>query len=219
MSGFLSNVPMADLAESHLDRLIADDVAESRDLEFKREPYGSDRDAKREFLKDVTALANTFGGHLIIGIDEDGGMARHIVPISDRTFDDEKLRLENLLRDAVEPRLIGVEMQQVPVTGGFVLIIRVARSWNPPHRVLMGDNRFFERNSTGTNPMDVDQLLCGVPWRFSNGGASPCISTGPAHGSHLKVEPLPATVAGRARDGYLANSGPNRVARCAYERG
>jgi predicted HTH transcriptional regulator len=166
VSAFLSSVPITDLAASHLDRLIADSVAESRDLEFKRDSLPPDnqakpevvRAAKREFLKDVTALANTFGGHLIIGIAEDSSVASEVVPVTDRSVDEEKQRLESLLRDAGEPRLIGVQMQQVAVTGGFVLMIRAPRSWNPPHRVLMGDHRFFGRNSSGAFPMDVEQL-------------------------------------------------------------
>jgi hypothetical protein len=155
---FLSTLALTDLSEVHIAGLVADGVAESRELDFKRMPYDN-RDAKREFLKDVTALANTFGGHLVIGVAEVDGIASEVVAITDRSFDGEKQRLENLLRDAVEPRLIGVQMQQVPIAaGGFALVIHVPRSWNPPHRVLMGDNRFFGRNSTGAYPMDVEQL-------------------------------------------------------------
>ncbi len=158
VSTFLSALAIGDITAADIARLAADGLGESRELEFKRDPYGGGRDATREFLKDVTALANTFGGHLIIGMDEDDGIASQAVPIVDRSFDGEKQRLENVLRDAVEPRLFGVQMQHVPVAGGFVLVIHVPRSWNPPHRVLMGDNRFFGRNSTGAYPMDVEQL-------------------------------------------------------------
>ena len=159
MTTFLSAISIAELSEAHIVRLIEDSVAESRDLDYKRSPYGKNPQAEKEFLKDVTALANTFGGHLVIGMKEEGGIASEVVPMTDRTFDDEKQRLENLLRDAVEPRMIGVQMQQVPIAaGGFVLMIRVPKSWNPPHRVLMRDNKFFGRNSTGTYPMDVEQL-------------------------------------------------------------
>jgi hypothetical protein len=57
MATFLSTVALTDLSEAHIARLVADGVAESRELDFKRMPYGDDREAKREFLKDVTAFA------------------------------------------------------------------------------------------------------------------------------------------------------------------
>ncbi len=75
MTTFLSAISIAELSEAHIVRLIADSVAESRDLDYNRSPYGDDREAKREFLKDVTALANTFNGHLIIGMAEVDGIA------------------------------------------------------------------------------------------------------------------------------------------------
>ena len=159
VSTFLSTIPMSELTEAHLERLITDGAAESRELEFKRDPYGDSKDAKREFLKDLTALANTFGGHLIIGVAEHSGLASEIIAITDRGFDEEKLRLENLLRDAVEPRLTGVQIQEISIrSGGVALAVRVPKSWNAPHRVLIGDNRFYGRSSAGAFSMDVEQL-------------------------------------------------------------
>jgi predicted HTH transcriptional regulator len=61
--------------EALLAALISNKVAERRDLEFKRDrPGGSDGDIK-EFLADVTSLANAQGGDLIFGIEDVGGVA------------------------------------------------------------------------------------------------------------------------------------------------
>lgn len=156
---FLSTLPIGEIRELHLQRLIDDAVAESRELEFKRDRVGDDRDAKREFLKDVTAVANTFGGHLIIGIDERDGIADRLAGITGYKSDSEKLRLLQLLPDSVEPSLVGVQIQEVPIdAGGFALVFRIPRSWNPPHRVNMGCKAFFLRNSAGVSEMDVHQL-------------------------------------------------------------
>lgn len=40
-----------------------------------------------------------------------------------------------------------------------VLVIRVERSWNGPHRVIFkGHDKFYGRNSAGKYPLDVDEL-------------------------------------------------------------
>ena len=46
-------------------------VAESERLEFKREAYGRADDDVREFLKDISSMANAAGGFLLIGVDAD----------------------------------------------------------------------------------------------------------------------------------------------------
>jgi hypothetical protein len=140
--------------------LITDAVAEGRELDYKRDAVGDDREARREFLRDVSSFANTAGGHLVIGMDERGGVASALVGITVRPFDDEKLRLENLIRDGIEPRLVGVRIKEVPLAaGGYVLILRIPASWNPPHRVSFGGhNRFYARNSAGAYELSVEQL-------------------------------------------------------------
>ena len=58
------------LSQSDLEELTEAQVPEGLRLEYKRELYGNSDSDKREFLKDVTALANSHGGHLILGIEE-----------------------------------------------------------------------------------------------------------------------------------------------------
>jgi hypothetical protein len=157
---FLSAMPLERVSEADLQRLIADGVRESRDIDFKRDAIGDDRDAKREFLRDVTSFANTAGGHLIIGMAEVAGVADALFGLAARPPDDEKLRLENVIRDGVEPRLVGVRIHEVVLAGGgYALIIKIPASWNPPHRVAFGGtNRFYARNSAGAYELSVEQL-------------------------------------------------------------
>jgi hypothetical protein len=58
----LTNVSLADVAESHLQRLIAAQAAESLHVEYKRETYGTNDDQRRELLADVSSFANAAGG-------------------------------------------------------------------------------------------------------------------------------------------------------------
>jgi hypothetical protein len=156
----LGRLNFESVSEQDLRDLIAAGVPEGLSVEYKRDPYGrADADVK-EFLKDVTALANSVGGHIVIGIDETGGLPTNIKPISEIDQDSEIQRMESLLRDGVEPRISGVRIRAVSLSsGGYILVLRVPRSWNPPHRVsARGTNRFYVRNSAGSHEASVDEI-------------------------------------------------------------
>ncbi len=156
----ISAIPLDQVSEVDLQRLVENRVPESMTLEFKREPYGTSDQAKKTWLKHVSALANTAGGDLIIGIEEVDGVAFRLVGLRSTTADEEIRRLEQILQDGLEPRLIGTRMHAVPLSaGGFVLVVRVLRSWNAPHRVVYGDsNRFYGRRARSTFELGVEQL-------------------------------------------------------------
>jgi predicted HTH transcriptional regulator len=124
------------LSEADLERLRENEVAEGIDLDYKLKPYGTSDADKKEFLKDVSSFANTAGGDIIVGLREADGLPAEVVGV-DGDLDAEVLRLESLLRDRMEPRIIGIRMRPVPLANGRrVLVIRVPKSWNPPHAVL-----------------------------------------------------------------------------------
>jgi hypothetical protein len=127
-------------------------------LEFKRDLPGGGDDAKREFLADVSALANTSGGDLLYGVEEDNGCASTITGIAPDDVDAEILRLENILNSGLEPRIRHSHLViQCPT--GTVLLFRIEKSWNAPHRVIFkGYDKFFARTGTGKYPLDVQQL-------------------------------------------------------------
>jgi predicted HTH transcriptional regulator len=146
------------IASSDIERLISEGTAEGIAIEYKRDMYGTSDGDKREYLKDVSSLANTFGGHLVIGLDEVGGVPTAITSIV-KNGDLELQRLESLARDALEPRILGVRMRAIPHNGGYVFLIRVPRSWNGPHRVsFKGSTRFFGRTSSGAYELSVEEL-------------------------------------------------------------
>lgn len=64
-----------EISLADLQALVDEGIPEGRQLEFKRDHYGRKDDDKREFAADVSAMANAFGGYLLIGIDEKNGIA------------------------------------------------------------------------------------------------------------------------------------------------
>lgn len=147
-----------DIDEAIIQSLVAAGVPESVHLDFKRATYGTADADKKELLKDISAFANTLGGHLLIGIDEQDGAASAIVPVFP-DVDQELLRLEGIARTGVEPNIVGLRMRRVDVPGGSVIVMYVPRSFNPPHRVIFrNSNRYYARNSAGAYELSLEEL-------------------------------------------------------------
>lgn len=148
------------ISEDDLAQLVTAQVPEGLRIEYKRDAYGStDRD-KREFLKDISALANSHGGHLVVGMEENEGVPTKLVGLGSLNADAELVRMAQIAQGGLEPRIAGLRMRAVPLAaGGFALVLRVPRSWNPPHRVVaQGSNRFYVRHSAGVHEPSVEEL-------------------------------------------------------------
>jgi hypothetical protein len=91
-------------------------------------------------------------------MDETGGIPTGITPLAGDP-DQDLQRLENLARDGLEPRVVGLRMRAVAVAGGYVVVLRIPKSWHPPHRVsARNTNRIYGRNSAGAYEFSVDEL-------------------------------------------------------------
>jgi hypothetical protein len=155
--------PLETITPERLSTLVRDQVGEGRTLEFKRQlPGKKDADIK-EFLADVSAFANAGGGDLLYGVQERDGVAHEITGVAPEDTDTALLRLEDLIRSGLEPRVVGVRLHAVRFEAlnleGFVLIIRVPASFAAPHRVkFQNSGRFYTRNSRGKAEMDTHEL-------------------------------------------------------------
>jgi hypothetical protein len=153
--------PFDSIDESDLEALVANQVSECKVIEYKRElPGGKDED-KKEFLHDVSSFANAAGGYLIYGIAAKDAIPVEICGLQDVNLDKEIQRLENMLRDSVEPRIPGVTPKSIPLSSGSgpVIIFRIPQSWAQPHVVKLGGHwRFYSRNSMGKYQLDVSEV-------------------------------------------------------------
>jgi Putative DNA-binding domain len=156
----LSNKRIEDIEEADLQGLVSGVVPEGRLVEYKITlPGGSDND-KKEFLADVSSFANASGGDIVYGMREEQGAAAELVGLHPTNLDTERLRLEEIIRNGVSPRIPGLTIKVVPLqSSGAALIIRVPRSFAQPHMVTFkGSSRFYSRNSGGKYQPDVAEL-------------------------------------------------------------
>lgn len=150
--------PLHEIDAAVLQRLVDDQVTERRDLEFKQELPGPKDSDKKEFIKDVTALANTAGGDLLYGVEDKDAVAVGLPGIPTAGLDAAILRLENMIKDNVSPRLDGVRVLPITLLASkCVIIVRIPASLAGPHRAHAGGG-FFARHSRGVYEMDVDQV-------------------------------------------------------------
>lgn len=156
----LSHLPFDAIAENDLLTLVTNAVPEGIRIDYKRDLYPGNTNGRKEFLRDVTAFANSRGGYLVVGVAERKGSPTEIVGIKSPDPNAEIEARINALRDSVRPRLAGVEIRAVPLrNGSHVLVVRVPRSWAAPHQVtFQGDDRFYIRNGNVVNRMDADEL-------------------------------------------------------------
>lgn len=158
--------PLRDIRLEDLQRLVVNKVPESRSLEYKQALPGNTDSEKKEFLADVSAFANAIGGDLLYGVTEarednkTTGIAESVDGLPSVNTDHETRRLENIVRDGLQPRLPGVQFRWVDgAQKGPVLIIRVPRSWAGPHMVVFQQHgRFYRRNAAGKSALDVFEL-------------------------------------------------------------
>jgi len=149
---------LEDLTVADFLTLVSNRVQESRSLEFKRDAVGRSDDQKREFLGDISALANTIGGDLVFGVEEDQGVAVAAEGVLLDDPDAEILRLENILRGGIEPRIPSLRCHWVLGSSGRgYIVIRVQKSWAAPHRVI-ANYKFFGRSDRSKYPLDVAEL-------------------------------------------------------------
>jgi hypothetical protein len=155
------------ISKGEIDSLLLNEVKEGRTLEYKEKlPGGTDSD-KKEFLADVSSFANATGGDLLYGVkekrDANGkttGVPESIPGLAKLNADAEIRRLENIVRDGIKPRIVGVRWRAVDgFADGPVLMVRIPKSYSAPHMVTFQDHsRFYSRNSSGKYPLDVGEI-------------------------------------------------------------
>jgi len=151
-----------DITLEDIQALINSGVSEGPRLEFKRDLYGNKDADRKEFAADVSGFANAGGGDLIIGISDEGDSDAGAQICGVETADADALVRQTVefLSNAFQPQIIGIRVRWIPTEERRgVLLIRVPRSWQSPHRATArGGSHFYVRTENGKHQMSVDEL-------------------------------------------------------------
>jgi hypothetical protein len=148
--------------EPSLRAFVGKRIGEGLYLDYKEALSGSsDKDRKREFLKDVTAFANAAGGDLLIGVKEPAeGVStdEQILGVDDGQ--EVAQSLENLAYTSIDPRIPGLRMTLVSLSAAkSCILVHVPPSMSRPHMVShMGHRSFYVRHSESSVPMTTHEI-------------------------------------------------------------
>lgn len=125
---------------------------ESNVVEFKSQ-WG-DKDDGQTIKKTLVAFANTFGGDLYIGINDDGS----VCGLEDIHAVEE--RLYTVVRDTIYPSIAGfVTAARLTVAGKTVLHVHVERGAHPPYSLTQDDPRHvFVRVGCTSVPARIEDI-------------------------------------------------------------
>jgi len=108
--------PFDAISKSDIEALVENQVREGRTIEYKLVLPGNSDEEKREFLADISSFANAGGGDLLYGISATDGIPQDALGLVGN-LDAELLRLENLIRDSLDPRVHGLRMRAIDEIG------------------------------------------------------------------------------------------------------
>jgi len=155
------------IERTDIDGLIAGEVVESRTIDYKATLQIETADDKKELSFDVSAFANALGGDILFGIPEkqdangkNMGIPAAASGIAGLNFDQERLKLEQVLYSKIQPKLPSLQFKEIRGDTGPIMLLRVPRSWALPH-VVTNDKwlRAYIRTSGSKGaPLDVVEL-------------------------------------------------------------
>lgn len=162
-----------DLTEADLRRAVEEQVPEGADLDWKKDFYEGGDAAKKELAKDVSAMANTVGGVVVIGVDDGKKDHAHaLAPIElPSTRGEEWMR--SVLATWLQPIVphVGIRfVQSAEQPGRVYVVITVQASPLAPHAVAQPGNDFHfrvhVRHGTTTRTLSESEIAQRYRDRF-----------------------------------------------------
>ena len=138
--------------EKKLQKLIENQVQENLNLDYK-DSRAIDPNKGSEIAKDVSAFANSDGGMIIYGIQEDKHFPVNIDSGVDHTkFSKE--RLEQIILSNITPRIDGLKIYAIPLDAKHsVFVVDIPKSYRGPHQEKKTKS-YYKRHNFLSDPME-----------------------------------------------------------------
>lgn len=152
---------LGDVREKHIHALLVTKPRESLRVEYKdRIPGKKAAEGYVTVAKQVAAFANAEGGHIVLGVREQGGEPVAAEGIEVEDVDQLILQLQQAVSARADPPVPSVRFHPVEMgPGRYVLIIAVPQSWTRPHQV---DHQFPLRREAGKEPMRTSEVRTAI---------------------------------------------------------
>lgn len=140
--------------EDTINSIINNNLEESINIEFKSSGALSKQDSvKKEISKDISAFANSDGGIIIYGLDEESHVASKVSFIDGNTYTKEWI--ENIILSTIQPRIDNLKI--IPVRfneeiSKSLYVLKIPKSNNSPH--MNGDKKYYRRFNFQSVPME-----------------------------------------------------------------
>jgi len=150
--------------------LVAGQVSESIQLDYKEQIELGTPGKNKEFAKDTSSFANGCGGILVYGVTEEdvtkaGDLGPVIVPRELVGLDPTPglcERMESIILSGIAPRLPEFRIKRIVFQDNegqdrLLIIVYMAESWTGPHMVTIGENRYWARHNFQSGPIVMDE--------------------------------------------------------------
>ena len=140
--------PTSELTYEDIETLTSPGEPESIMLDYKKMISGSERD-KAELAKDICAFANSQGGYLVIGVEENHGKPVHPPCGTERMIERQKVEewIEQITNSNIAQRVLtDIKVISIPNSDLCIIVVHVPMSIRMPHMVTcQRDNRYYRR--------------------------------------------------------------------------
>jgi hypothetical protein len=138
--------------KADLDRLIAEGIQESLTLDYKASPaLAKDSKSRDELCKDVTAFANSAGGQIVYGMEEDKQVPTKLDDGADPSITKEWI--EQVIDSRVQPRIEGLVFTPIQLAKGLGFVITIPQATSrAPHQAP--DKKYYKRQNFQSSPME-----------------------------------------------------------------
>jgi len=158
---------MENIFQKNFDSIINADIQnlidikykERQRMEYKKGMYGRRDEEKREMLRDISSIANAYGGYLIVGIEaDDVGIPINLFNIENA--ENERDRIEKSCWSNIEPHIPGLKCKTIEMaTGENIILVFIPRSLKKPHMINFKQlNQFWIRHNDKKLPMSVEEI-------------------------------------------------------------
>jgi len=151
--------PPDEITDEEIEALVEEHYSERQHAEFKATMNLKNDDDRLESLRDISSLANSGGGYLIIGIQDDGkGKAQCYTETKFNSFAI-KRSITQLCQDHIIVRIWGLEVRDRTVKGHPLVIVRVPDSDRIPHMIkFQRRTDFWRRYDDGKREMTYAEI-------------------------------------------------------------